>query len=345
MPRTHLDIALALALVPAVACGGGSSSSGGGGRTVPQGGASSVLADTPTGLAADAIKARLPRGTVTTTPVGVAQPGMLAQSVHTIARGSGNLRITAKDVGRSAGDDFATAIVANEQRARCAEDATNITAVPSAPAAAGFSVVVFTPDAACNGATPPAARLWVKAPDATVFSIVFECEADGCMPDRGSVVDAFVGTLAAGTPPTTAAGTRTIGPSPELSVSVTLPEGYLIRGSEADGSVMFEIFKRHALGEPSEGVSFSFLATRSPNQVRDDYAREGARARNVNGTLLGHRTRFVEHTFDGTTERIGRVEHGEGHLDVVAIAASEPVLTELMAIVSSATHAAPAATP
>ena len=52
---------------------------------------------------------------------------------------------------------------------------------------------------------------------------------------------------------------------------------------------MFEIFRRRALGAPGEGVSFSFLAQASGGSVRDDYAREGARVRNVNATIGGHR--------------------------------------------------------
>jgi hypothetical protein len=319
-----------------VACGG-SSSQGGGGRTTQSGSGGAILADAPTSIAGDTLRARLPRGTLAPADATPATPGMLTRSVHVVQRAQGNVSITAVDTARSAPEEFATRVVDLERRARCAETPDGITPVTSAPAPAGLEVVVFTPETACPGATPAAARLWVKTADASVISITFECSAAGCMPDRAALVDAFIGSLTAGVPTPAPAGTRSFGPTPELMVTVTVPEGFLVRASEGEGTKMFEVFKRRALGAPAEGVSFTFFAAQSPNAVRDDYAREGAHLRQVNGQLAGRRTRFVELTYDGTTERIGRTLLGETQLDVVVVGSTPAGLTELEAIVTQAT--------
>lgn len=341
MSRLLLPVLALTTSVVASACGGSQQSGG----TTPRsgGGSSSLLADSPTPIAGGTLNARLPRGTVAPGSADAVAPGMLPRSTHSVQRAQGTVNIIAADTARSAAEDFATRIVDQERRARCAAEADAITPATASPAPAGLEVVVFTPETACAGATPPAARLWVKSSDASVISITFECAAAGCLPDRTEVVNAFIGSLTAGTPTPAPAGTRTFGPTPERQVNVTVPEGYLVRSSEGEGTKMFEVFKRRALGSPAEGVSFTFFAAPSGTQLREDYAREGARSRQVNGTLLGHRTRFVELTYEGTTERIGRVVQGDSQVDVIVIGSSPASLTELEAIVASAAVQAPAA--
>lgn len=332
-----LILALALsAPFVTVACGGSSPQR----STTPRSGsgsASSLLADAPSPLAGDTLRARLPRGTVAPTGPTEAVPGELVRTVHVVTRPTGDLRITAVDTAKNVGDDFATTILAQEGRARCADETVTITPATTTAAPAGLGVVVFTPETACEGQTPPAARIWVKAPDTSLLSVTLECVADGCLPDRQAVLDAFIGSFAAGTPTAAPAGPRTFGPAEGISVTVTVPEGYLLRRSSGEGSAMFEVFRRRALGAPGEGVSFSFLAEPSAGSVRDDYAREGARVRNVNATIGGHRVRVVELKYPTSTERIARTTLGGQQLDVVIVGATDAGLAELEALVTGAT--------
>ena len=156
MPRYLLPVFALTTSFAVIACGG-SSSSGGGGRTTPQGGGGGILADTQTSLAGDTLRARLPRGTVAPGDATPASPGMLTRTVHSVQRSSGTLNIVAVDTARSAPEEFATRIVDQERRARCAAEGEAPTPAASAPAPAGLEVVLFTPETACNGATPPAA--------------------------------------------------------------------------------------------------------------------------------------------------------------------------------------------
>ena len=297
------------------------------------------LADESIALAGGALRARLPRGAVAASDpraVPTPAPGMLVPSVHIVQRETGSLHILARDTGELGGPDFRTYVEASELDARCVASGGAVPAAFDAHIAGGIEIIGFTATESCPGTTAPSARLWVRTAEGNVSTITFSCLDDGCFPDRTSILGHFVASLAPGSPQTAPAGTRTFGPSDDLMITVTVPEGYVVRYTHSATTDAYEIFERQPMGSPWTGASFTFVRTPSPNPLRDDYGRADARMRMVGGKLAGRRTHFLEIRYGERTERFARVRLGEGEFDVGIVGATPTNLRVLGAILNSA---------
>lgn len=298
----------------------------------------SPLADEIVDLAGGALRARLPRGPIVPNVTEIIPaPGVLVPSVQVVTRENGNLRIVAVDTGERAGDGpFAELAKASERPLRCLQPTSEISPSIDAVIEGGLEIVGFTSAAACPATRPTDGRLWVRAPDASVYTITFTCLDEGCMPDRTTLLATFVSTVRAGTPTTAPAGARAFGPSDALRVTVDVPEGYFVRDTEGAHARTYEIFRRQPMGAAWESASFTFLFTPSPNSLADDYGRADARMRTVRGTLAGKRVRFLEIRYGERTERFARTSLEGADMDVGIVGASPEALAELRAIVARA---------
>jgi hypothetical protein len=262
--------------------------------------------------------------------------GILAVVTHQLRRTSGVLRIESLDIGQRVTPTFAADAVAMERRAQCAGAEARLVAEPGLAAPDGFAVVAFAPVATCDGGSPPDARLYVSTPDGAVIQLEFLCEAPGCLPDRRAVLEAFVGSFQRAAPPSSAGGTRFLGLSSGLGLSLVVPEGFVVRQYSGEDSTAFAVVRPAHVDGPADMLSVAFHFSSSPNTLAEDYASTNEQARTFQGRVAGQDVELLELTGPSRRRTIARLELAAVSIDVVIRAESDEVHAQLMRAIGDA---------
>jgi len=286
-------------------------------------------------LAGGYLTALLPSGEVASVvePDGTAD--VITTVTHHVQRTQGALRIQSLDIDQRVTPSFADDVAALERRARCAAPDAAVPAEPAVPAPQGFAVAVYAPEESC-GWEPPEARLYVSTPGGAVVRVELFCEADGCLPDRRAVLEAFVASFEPAEPPSSAGGERLLGPSPELGLTLVVPAGFVVRRYEGEDSVTFVAMRPAHVEGPADSLSVSVFFSPSPNTVREDYASSTERARTRRGRVAGRDMPLLELTGPSGRRSIARLELAALTMDVEVRAASDEGRTLLMRALADA---------
>jgi hypothetical protein len=262
--------------------------------------------------------------------------GILSVVTHQLRRASGLLRIESLDIGQRVTPTFAADAAAMERRAQCADAEARLVAEPELAAPEGFAVVAFAPLATCDGGRPTNARLYVSTPDGAVIQIELLCEAEGCLPDRRAVLEAFVGSFERAAPPSSAGGTRFLGLSSGFGLSLVVPEGFLVRQYAGEDSAAFVVVRPAHVDGPADMLSVAFHFSSSPNTLAEDYASTDEQTRTFQGRVAGQDVEFLELTGPSRRRTIARLELGAVSIDVVIRAESDEVQAQLMRAIAEA---------
>lgn len=287
-------------------------------------------------LAGGYVDALLPSGERIAADSPAEASGILSVVTHEVRRRGGLLRITSLDVGRRVTPSFAADVAAMERRAQCADADADVVAGPALDAPEGFAVVAFAPAPTCGGGRPADARLYVSTPDGAVVQIEFQCEAEGCLPDRRAVLEAFVGSFGRAAPPSSAGGPRFLGPSPELGLALVVPEGFVVRRYAGEDTDAFAIVRPAHVDGPDDILSVAFHFSPSPNTLAEDYAATDEQARTSQGRVAGQDVEFLELTGPSRRRFIARVELAAVSIDVVIEAESDEGHAQLMRTIAEA---------
>ena len=287
-------------------------------------------------LAGGYVDALLPSGERIAADSPAEASGILSVVTHPLRRRGGLLRITSLDVGRRVTPSFAADVAAMERRAQCADAEARLVAQPEIAAPEGFAVVAFAPAPTCTGGRPADARLYVSTPDGAVVQVEFLCEAEGCLPDRHAVLEAFVGSFERAAPPSSAGGTRFLGPSPEFGLSLAVPEGFVVRHYAGEDSEAFAVVRPAHVDGPADMLSVAFHFSSSPNTLAEDYASTDEQTRTFQGRVAGQDIDFLELTGPSRRRTIARLELAAVSIDVVIRAESDEVREQLMRAIADA---------